>query len=194
MIKRLADNIAGYLQQELSYEQKNGEILSYGLEIALGTLAKVLSILMISYIMGTFESTIIALISFILFRRIIGGAHCDSFRQCYTTSIAFILLLGLLGKFIILPRPMLNILIILSLIINLFINYHWVPSLSVKKVILGEDKSQRIKVETALMLILWVAAVIVANNLFAANHIFSCILGIDSAFFFATPFGKSVVM
>ncbi|AOY75347.1 accessory gene regulator B family protein [Clostridium formicaceticum] len=73
MIQKLSHNISSYLCDELNYDDEKREILSYGLQIFLGTLVKVLTICILSYVFNIFKSTMVVSLSFVFFRRIIEG-------------------------------------------------------------------------------------------------------------------------
>lgn len=127
MIKKLSHNISSYLCNELNFDNQQREILSYGLQIFLGTSLKLVAILIISYLLNIFTTTLVVNISFIFFRRIIGGGHCDAYNKCCMLSVSLMLLLGFIGEKIIVPYSLLHILIIFTYFVSLFITVVWIP-------------------------------------------------------------------
>ncbi|WIF95283.1 accessory gene regulator ArgB-like protein [Caminicella sporogenes] len=194
MIKKLADNIAYYISRELGYDDEKSEILSYGLEIFLGTTIKLLSISIFAYFLNTFETTMIVLISFIIFRRIIGGTHCNTYNKCYFLSIFLILMLGILGNIVKLSQESNYIAILSVYIFAVVSSVLWVPAGTEKKMIRNKNLRKKIKIKTILLLSIWLGVVFyLSKNSLYYSYIFSSLLGVVFAFLFTTPLGYRLI-
>ncbi len=187
MIKKLSHSIACYLSNELEYDNDKKEVLSYGLQILLGTSFKILSILMVSYLLGIFEPTLISLISFIIFRLIIGGTHYDTYNKCFLASAIAIIVLGLLGQMIELKSVtnlVLTILVYTQAIVSTII---WVPAGTKKKMIKNKNLRIKMKIKAIILSTIWLILILSINDFSFSKYIFSSILGVFLAFLFVTP-------
>lgn len=188
MIKKLSHNIACYLSCELDYEDDKIEILSYGLQILLGTSFKVTSIMLVAYLLGIFRTTSIALISFVTFRRIIGGTHYDTYSKCFLASTVSIIILGMMGSVIEIKEMLILVLTLLVYIQGLLSIIVWVPAGTEKKRIKNEALRKKIKRKAVALITVWAASVICIKDFISGKYIFSSILGVLLAFLFTTPF------
>ncbi|SNT21989.1 accessory gene regulator B [Anaerovirgula multivorans] len=193
MIRKLSNNISSYLCNELSYDNEKREILSYGLQIFLGTSFKIITILILSYFLKTFASTLVVCISFVFFRRIIGGSHYDTYNKCYTVSVSLTLLLGIIGEVVTVPYRVLYVLIIFTYLISVLITIVWVPMGTQKKTINNRKTRLKIKYKTIFFLTVWIVFLIGYERLFLSLISFSSLLGITLAFFLATPLGSKFI-
>lgn len=187
MIKKLADNISGYISNELKYDDTKREIICYGLQIFLGTSMKTLSILILAYIFNILKSTIIVSASFVAFRRIVGGSHFDTYNKCYFSSILMMLLLGMIGKIIELQHNSVLIIIISIYILTVLSTILWVPAGTEKKMIKNPNTRKQIKYKTIILLTIWIVLCSYLNSLGFVKYIVSSSLGVILAFFFVTP-------
>jgi len=189
MIKRQADRFANYLSSELDYDDERREIISYGVQIFLGMLLNTLSILIIAYILNIFKPTLVVAISYIVFRRIIGGSHCETFNKCFFLGTLFIILLGALGKKVELVAAN-NLLLIFPIYFSaIATTLLWVPAGTEKKVIRNRNTRKKIKIETIILLTIWIVLCIYLIKASLSKYIFPSSLGVILAFFLVTPLG-----
>lgn len=193
MIKRLADNISSYLSRELNYDEEKKGILSFGLQIFLGALIGTISILILAYFLNIFKSTVIVLISFVIFRRLIGGSHCNTYKKCYFTTIIFMIVLGKLGEVIDLTSTYILILSILIYVLAAAATVLWVPAGTEKKMIKNIDTRRKIKVQTIMLLTIWILICNFLNNLSLYKYAVQSSLGVILAFFLVTPLGYRLI-
>lgn len=192
MIRRLSDDISCYLCSSLSYSDDKREVLSYGLQIVLGTSAKIISIAILAIIFDIFVSTAVVSITFIIFRRIIGGVHCDTYNKCYFVSVSLMLLLGFLGSTPLVQSNHIIGLLIGIYLICVFITIKWVPMGTNKKAIKNKETRRRIKLKTLTMLTLWFITLVIFKDLTSSQIGLSSLLSILLAFFMATPLMNGV--
>lgn len=89
------------------------EVFNYGFQVVYGALIKILLLMGISLLLGTFVSTMVVTGSFAILRVFAGGLHFKSYTKCAYFSLTSLLLGGILAKYI--PYN-----IIFSLIVTLF--------------------------------------------------------------------------
>ncbi|MCT4563897.1 MAG: accessory gene regulator B family protein [Maledivibacter sp.] len=189
MVKRLADNISNYISFELNYDDEKSEILSYGLQIFLGTSIKTVSILILAYILNIFETTVAVSLSFVIFRRIIGGSHVDTYNKCYCLSISLMILAGIAGEVISLEAPNILILILLIYVLAVIATILWIPAGTEKKMIRNKVTRKRIKIKTICLLTIWCLVCNYLNNIELFRYVTSSLLGVTLSFFLASPLG-----
>lgn len=189
MMKKLVDNISSYISNELNYNNEKREIISYGLQIILGITMKTFSILLLAYILNIFKTTIAVSISFIVFRRIIGGSHVDTYNKCYFLSVFLMLLLGGLGEIIKITPISISILAILIYVLTFVETILWIPAGTEKKMIKNIITRRKIKLQTIILLTVWVILCNYFNSLGLSKYAVSSSLGVILVFFLATPLG-----
>lgn len=187
MVKRLSDNIAKYISHQLDYDHERQEILAYGLEVFIGDFLKIVTILILSLVLGIFIYTLIGMISFMTFRTYIGGAHNDTYVMCFTTSLFIMLCIGVLGKVcgsVISNNLWIAFFVYGQAIIATLI---WVPAGTEKKNIKNPILRKKIKIEAIALLTVWIILMLLSSSFHYQQYAFSSILGVGSAFFLVTP-------
>jgi len=187
MIKKISHSIAYYLSSELDYDNDKKEVLSYGLQILLGTSLKIISILVAAYLLKIFQTTLISLVSFVMFRLIIGGTHYDTYNKCFLASAIFVIILGLLGEMIELKQITILILVVLVYIQALISTIIWIPAGTEKKMIKNKDLRIKMKIKAIILATIWLVLILLINDFAFSKYAFSSILGVFLAFLFVTP-------
>ncbi|WP_432408344.1 accessory gene regulator ArgB-like protein [Wukongibacter sp. M2B1] len=188
-MKRLADSISKYISSELHYNEEKTEILSYGLQILLGTSISVVSTLVFAYFLSIFQSTLTVITSYIIFRRLIGGSHYDTQTKCYFMGTLLILSLGKLGEIISLTATGVSILSILLYVLSVKATILWVPAGTEKKMIKNIKTRKKIKIEVIILLTIWIIICNCLNSISISKYLISSFLGVFLAFFLVTPLG-----
>lgn len=185
MVKRLSNRIATYLCDELNYSENKREILSYGLEVFLGDFFKIVAILILSGILDVLFYTVVGLISFVLFRIIIGGIHNSSFEKCFITSTIIMILIGFIGKYF--AFLITDWIAFLVYFIALIITIIWVPAGTEKKTINNPVLRKKMKIQAIFLLSLWQLIIIISPDYCYQKYAFSSVLGVLIAFLLVTP-------
>ncbi len=188
-MKRLADNISNYISRELHYNEEKTEVLSYGLQIFLGTSISIISELVFAYFFNIFQSTITVSISYVIFRRLVGGSHYDTQSRCYFMGLILILSLGKLGEVISLTSKGILTSTALLYFLALTATILWVPAGTEKKMIKNIDTRRKIKIKVIVLLTIWIIICSYLNMLGISKHVISSSLGVFLAFFLVTPLG-----
>lgn len=193
MIKKLSDKIAGYLSRELNYDIEKREVLSYGLQIFLGTAIQILSILILAYFFNIFKSTIIVTISYITLRRIIGGSHADTYKKCSFISISLMVLLGALGKTIKLTYIGIVAVVLPIYVLAIAAIIIWVPAGTEKKMIKKADTRKKVKIQAVILITVWFCICHYLISLDLDEYVIQSSLGVILAFFQVTPLGYKFI-
>ncbi|TCO70402.1 accessory gene regulator ArgB-like protein [Marinisporobacter balticus] len=193
MLKKLADVIAGYISEKLQSDMDKTEIFSYGLQILLGTVFEIIAIIIVACFLNILKSTLIVFISFVMFRRLIGGTHCSTYNHCFFASGFTIIVVSFLGAKLILQPKILFIMIGMTYIFTIIQTIVYIPMGTEKKMIKNTTTRLKIKIQTMILLNLWIVIIIFLQDRFSPNHIFSSLLGVIAAFFFSTPFSYRII-
>lgn len=189
MLQKLSKRLSLILKAQPECEEFNSEIITYGLEIILGSTFKFLSIVFLSILFGTFLETMLSLIVFASIRNFAGGAHCRTYFLCYMTGVPLFIINGILAKNIVFHKIQLTVIGDLILIAGLFIIMKWAPAGTDKKAV--TDINIRIKMKLITILIL--GAVFLLNNTFfilnRMSYFQAVLLGTFEALLFITPMG-----
>ena len=98
MIHKLAQKIAEYLNQQLNFGDSRQSIISYGLEIMLGGLVKLVSFISIPAVFGMLPQTWAAMLAATFFRLPAGGAHLTAYYRCLIGYLLTFCLIGVFAK------------------------------------------------------------------------------------------------
>lgn len=96
MSKRLADSIAGVLVEQ-SRTPHSEAVLSYGLQILINSLIKIVVITLAGWVLGILPEVYTIILSFGILRMITGGVHAHTFLRCLSiSSVSFVVLATLI--------------------------------------------------------------------------------------------------
>lgn len=187
----LAERIAEWLVSK-SEHSFNQEEIRYGTEVFLGTAVQIALILSIAFLLGLFKETVFLFFSAAVYRRYSGGVHCEKYYRCTITSLVVFLFLAYLLRFIV------------------FISFFWVFSIALlvsigaiiflvpvdepKNPIVEQEKKERLKHRTALVLLgLFLMALLAAKKLHDFNAAYAILIGILWQSFTLTAWGQKSV-
>jgi len=88
------------IENEKYLNHKYKYLYFYGFQIAIGAINKGLLLLLAGLIFGILSQIVVATVSFMCLRVFIGGLHFDSYTKCSYISLASLVILGLLAKYI----------------------------------------------------------------------------------------------
>ncbi len=87
---RLAQRLVRYLEQELHLTQDQAEIINYGLLSFMATTLNLLVLAAIGALLGVLKEALFITLVVMAFRKVSGGAHCDTLLTCTVTGTAVI--------------------------------------------------------------------------------------------------------
>lgn len=148
--------------------------------------------LIVSYVLGIFQTTMICIISYILLRHFGGGVHLSTYYRCLTVGLIMFILLGKLATL----QTNIFLLVIAICVVFLMGIYtvaRWAPAGTDKKII---DRSGKIKQKknSLIMLILLCLGNIMFIKFNLLNYALASVLGIMMSLFFITPSGYRVII
>lgn len=187
MVKKLSDSIALKMSNELNFDKDKEAVMSYGLEIVLGGIFKIVTLLLLSWILGIFSYTMAGMLTFSLIRPIIGGTHADTYEKCFVVSIGLLLLIGALGKYLYFLGQ--DHFWLAYVVYGLAVSavFLWVPAGTEKKTIKRKALRYKMKLSALILLTVWIALILWSQNTLYSVYTFSSILGVFSAFLLLTP-------
>lgn len=168
-------------------QEENQPIIDYGLKIIIGSLMKIILLVVLSYIFGILLEISIIVPVACIFRLISGGAHCTSYERCLITSIVIFLSLGYLSQqlnYILLLKTAKIIFVVTSILLYLII-IKWAPGKHEERTY----TKQKILISKALLIIYITVLLLVSYNLYEVNYIISILLGLVLQSFTFTPLG-----
>src|SRR5690554_3431769 len=91
--------------KEVKTNEDKIEVIAYGLIFVLGTAAEILTILLVSLLLGSVLTTILMALVFASFRVMAGGQHMDTYLKCFAISILIFILFGAIAEYLSFSNP-----------------------------------------------------------------------------------------
>ncbi|MTI71409.1 MAG: hypothetical protein FH751_14280 [Firmicutes bacterium] len=158
----------------------------------LGSILKIVLILIISYILGISGTTIVFLITFIIFRSYIGGIHLGTYRKCLFVGLFLSLVSGYMSLFYA-SKFLVLALLILTALFSIYITNKWVPADTKNNRIKSKKVRNTRKKQIFFILLAWGSFSIVFMKYRMLNIVLASIYGVLSSFFLTTPYGYKIV-
>ncbi|MDP4126739.1 MAG: accessory gene regulator B family protein [Bacillota bacterium] len=175
MFNLISRKLANSLTTELGYNDDKGEIISYAIETALLAILGALLIVVLSYVLNVFLSTVIAAAFGGLLRRVSGGAHFNTPYKCLAFGAIIYCALGILAVRIVEYNLANTYFLLLLLLVALLIVYYLAPVDSEAKPI--HSKTLKMKLKTLSVVFVIISLVIIQSS---SNQLFtvSAVLGV----------------
>jgi accessory gene regulator B len=106
------------VMREESHEYRSGYY--YGFQILFGAINKLILLIGLSLLFGIFNTTVMAMLSFVVLRVFAGGLHFKSYTLCVYVSISSMILFGFLAQYIVFNNDIINMIFGLVFIMFLF--------------------------------------------------------------------------
>jgi accessory gene regulator B len=180
MLKKISTYISNFLVKNLELSDKEGNYINYGLQVTLGFLIELISLLFISYILGILMPVLFSSVSFLILRPYAGGIHMPRYSLCLISSLILFIIIGELVQLI---HPLIYILYIwlfITLVFGLIMINRYAPADTPQNPIKNEKKRKRLKRISVYILISWFLVSIIfmfINNKYS-QLIFAGSLGI----------------
>lgn len=101
MIDKICDYLTNRIRKESpEIDDERAEIINYGIHLIVGEIPKFFIIMLIAYILGVLDLTLMAYFLVLPFRGISGGFHLKTHIGCIIGSVLFFSGIGLLAKYI----------------------------------------------------------------------------------------------
>lgn len=180
------------LGKELDADSDRIDVFRYGLEIILGGILKFFAVAITSYFIGTFETTMSCIISYIPIRHFGGGVHLSTYYRCLIIGTIMFILLGRLSINNI-NRVYLTLAIIIIYCLGIYIISIWAPARTEQKSIICEREKQKLKKKTIYTLTVLVLLNILLIRFNLLNYVLASILGVLVSLIFITPWGYKAI-
>lgn len=100
MIHNWSAQFSNYIGRELGLEKQKIVLVSYGTEVLIGGLIKLIFFILVPLLFGVFKQFLAAYISFALVRLPSGGVHCSAFYRCLTISLTTYMTIAFLARYL----------------------------------------------------------------------------------------------
>lgn len=98
MLHDCADALTNFLYRRCALPLERRAVYRYGFELTLSTTASMVSIVIVSFLLGSPLSSLLFLLFFITLRLFAGGYHAETYRSCFLTTNGTFLAVFLLSS------------------------------------------------------------------------------------------------
>lgn len=137
--------------------------IRYGLEVFLGALWQVLLLAAIGWYLGLLKEILAVLISFGLYRRFAGGAHCSAYYRCTLIALIIFPLLAYLSRFI--DSQYVWAYFVVTLLFSMPVIYLKAPVDTEVKPVSDPLERSRLKLRSAAVVTLFLMVALLAHQL-----------------------------
>ena len=172
----MVDNICNRLTKKMRKEMpdmddEKEEIINYGLHLIIGEIPKIFITLLIAYILGVFNSTIIMILLLLPYRATSGGFHLKTHIGCIISTTLYYCGIAKISEYFFLYNPLKVIFILCVWIFGIIIIKLYAPADTENVPIIQEKERMQKRILSYIFLIV---GLIIA--LFINNHIISNII------------------
>ena len=198
-LNEISNTMALYLAKELDYNNRQINRLTYGLEIILGIIFKVIIFTVITLTLNLFNVALVIFMVTAIFRLLAGGVHCSAYHRCVIFSMTVILMLSYISRFLamtFLSQYTLLLIVIAAGIIALLIAARWAPDPDEKAPIESNHKKQILRILTLISIIVWVICLtfLTVLKIIQPIYIWAASSALILQFFTLTPIGHRLVL
>ncbi len=154
MISYICRKTAEALGRQLDANTDQVAVYAYGLEILLGSMIKLVLIILGAVLLGILPTTLIFTLTLVLFRWLGGGIHLKTYLRCLTVGLFMILGMSYVAVLEI-DTAYVYTVFLSALFIALYVIVRWVPADTEKKRITNMEKRLKQKKESLWALGVW---------------------------------------
>ncbi|RJQ28942.1 MAG: hypothetical protein C4589_05655 [Peptococcaceae bacterium] len=192
MINIYASRLGNYLARQLSFDQSEVKILSFGLEIIIGSLIKAASFVAVVAALGIVPQASAALFSSFFFRLASGGVHCTSYYRCLMVSLTVYCAFGLMAKNLaFLNLPYNQVFILASFLAAVFAAIY-APVDCAANPIVSQQRKRNLKIIATAIPVVYI--IIALTTRLPADILLAATLSISFQVFTLTPPGGSFIV
>lgn len=195
-IHELSVRFAAYLAQELDSNNQQEQRMAYGLEILLGEIIKLLTIVLFSWLLGILAEVLIITISAGILRLASGGEHCSEYYRCLIGGTVWFLLLGWGVSIInnIFNQATINITVGLLFLIAFVMILKYAPGETENKPINSRDEKKKFKKWSIVIMVIYIFVILLTvTQSVLNNHTIAVAIGIMAQAFTVTPYGYKFI-
>ncbi|OPX87423.1 accessory gene regulator B family protein [Pelotomaculum sp. PtaB.Bin117] len=116
-IHSIAIDLSNVIARELKYDNFKKAKISYGLEVVIGAIIKLIVFTTIPFWFGVLKQSLIAMLTIAFMRYASGGIHLKTFNKCLIVSTAVFVSIGMLAKVLVISDYLYYILNVASFLI-----------------------------------------------------------------------------
>lgn len=146
MIHNWAFNLAHAIGKELDLEDRKLTIISYGLEVLIGALIRIITYITIPYMLGILDLFWVAFLSMAILKLASGGVHSNAYYKCLWYSLIIIIAISFTARYLATLDLPLDIITGSTLIITFFTFWKLAPVICKEKPIKSESRRIRLKI------------------------------------------------
>lgn len=172
MIDKICTYLTNKIRKEIpDIDDERAEIIMYGLQNIIGELPKGVLILLISYILGIFELTLLAVLIIAPYRCLSGGVHMKTHIGCIVYTLILYSGSALLGKYVILKGITKYIVSLIVWMFCMIMIKLYAPADTENVPILRKDERKQKQIFSYIILTVEFVIAILTNNTIIAGII-----------------------
>lgn len=193
-INKWSYSCAKGLSQMLNEDHQKKAIYYYGFQIAIGSIFKIVTLVVVSLILGVLIPALIISVSFALLRKMAGGYHMKTYGKCLFVTISLFVGSALVARYTNQYWSVESLLIFLTLtfITAICALIKYAPKDTLNRLITDPKEKRKFKTLSIIYMFVWLIVVLVSTmhgmNMYTLSLCFSVLLEI----FGITPIGHNL--
>ncbi len=168
IVKGIMQNIS----KNYNYDEIKLKEIRYGIETIYLTITKLIILIIISLLIGTFKELLFFILFYSIIRSVGFGLHAKKAWHCWVLSLTLFTLIPFLIKVLIIKRIVINIIFLICSI--LFILY--APADTEKRPLIHKNKRTAFKIGTLIITLIYFILTFYINNEMCNSIIFAIIM------------------
>ena len=171
MIENICNKLTLKIRKEMpEVDDERAEVINYGLQLVIGEIPKTFVLLIIAYICGVLELSIIALLAIMPYRLTSGGVHLKTHIGCIIGTSLFYVGSSLLSKYVVIePLYIKYILIGITWVFSVIMIKLYAPADTEEVPILRKKERMAKKVLSYIVMTLSLIASLIIKNTVISN-------------------------
>lgn len=174
MVDKICEHLTNRIKNSLpDVDDEKAEIINYGLQNIIGEIPKNFIVLLIAYLLGVFELTLISLLILIPYRAVSGGFHLKTHIGCIVGTSSFYCGIALLSKYIVMAPNAKYVFVFATWIFSMVMIKLYAPADTENVPILRkEDRKRKQILSYIIATISLIIAIIIPNQIISNIIIF----------------------
>lgn len=154
-------------------DDERAEIINYGLQNIVGEIPKIIPIMLISYVLGIFNLSMIAVASILTYRTFSGGFHLNTHLGCLCCSLIFFCGTVYLGEWLVFENLKITYTIYFAIwLINMIIIKLYAPADTENVPIINKEQRRKQQIESYIVM----TALVIVATFFIKDMVISNII------------------
>lgn len=153
MIERFCEFLTNKMKKEMpDMDDERAEVIQYGLQIIIGEIPKMFILLLVSYVLGVFQTMLLTLLIMIPYRNFSGGFHLQTHLGCIISTCVSYCGVALLAKYIVLGQLVKYLLIGFTWVFGMIMIKLYAPADTENVPIISKKDRKKKKIASYLIL------------------------------------------